>query len=426
MSIINKMLQELDKRHAPITVEHVPAAAAGAVLTQHLRPVQSGRRFSELFWRVMGALILISIGWVAWLMWQLTPRSAVTELAYQSLERARGGAPATAAKPATPALPAAAAVAVLPVPAVAVVPAPAVLPLVPVVAGAPQLPADRAAQQAPQRPAAEPRNPDMLRLATELTTPIPERRFKPVPPPKETPEPEPHQAAAQPRLPVQMPAPSLKSEMALPQPRAAAVAADSGKIDRRANVTPRERAESEYRRAVNLVNQGRMAEGMDGFRAALQADPGYEAPRQTLVALLLEANRVDEAASILREGLATNPANAAFAALLARIMVERGDLAGALALLQKHAPAAGSSAEYHGFAAALYQRLGRHKEAIEEYQTALRLAPSAGVWWVGLAISQQAAERPRDALDSFRRAKATGSLAPDLVTFVDQRLKQLQ
>jgi len=114
-----------------------------------------------------------------------------------------------------------------------------------------------------------------------------------------------------------------------------------------------------------------------------------------------------------------------FAMLLARIMVERGQVPEALAVLQRHASPPDKNPDFHAFAGALYQRLGRHKEAIQQYESALRLAPSAGVWWVGLGISLQAAEQPKEATDAYTRAKSAG-LTPELASFVEQRLKQLQ
>ena len=177
---------------------------------------------------------------------------------------------------------------------------------------------------------------------------------------------------------------------------------------------------------MSFVNQGRIAEGMETFRAALAFDPSYEAARQTQVALLLEAKRMDEAASLLQEGISLNPANAAFVMLLARIMVERNDVGGGLALLQQHAKAAVDNADYHAFAAALYQRLGRHGEAVNEYGAALRVAPASGVWWVGLGISQEAQQRAAKAAESFRRAKETGTLSTELAGFVDRRLKAMR
>jgi MSHA biogenesis protein MshN len=54
------------------------------------------------------------------------------------------------------------------------------------------------------------------------------------------------------------------------------------------------------------------------------------------------------------------------------------------------------------------------------------LAPRAGLWWMGMGISLQADNRSAEALDAFRRAKSAGGLSPDLLAFVDQRMKQLQ
>src|SRR5581483_1893206 len=210
----------------------------------------------------------------------------------------------------------------------------------------------------------------------------------------------------------------LKSQSALvPAP---------GQIDRRASGTARERAAAEFRRAVGLINSGRVAEGLDGLRAALKIDPSYDEVRQTLVALLIEAKRMDEAATVLRAGLALEPSNTGFAVLLARVLVEHNDVAGALGLLQQHAAAGEGDPQYHAFAAALYQRLERHGDAVAEYQAALKLAPNAGVWWLGLGISQQALNRPKEAVQAFQRAKASGTLAPDLAAFTDKRLKLLQ
>jgi len=387
MSLINKMLRDLDKRHAAQDGATAPAGG----LSRHMRPV-SGRTFaSDFFWRTMAVTMLFAVGWVAWLVWQLTPpHPIVTDLAYESA-RARTASPADVASPRSDSAPAREA------------PAPQPPPAAPIPAAGPA----PAQATPPQR--SDKVNVDMLRLATELTTPIPQRSSKASP------------SRSGSRAPVGA-AKAAAAQSALAGDPAAA----PGKIDRRSNTSSHNRAESEFRRALNLVNQGRIAEGMDGLRRTLEIDPRHEAARQTLVALLLETKHVGEAAASLREGLALNSGNTGFAMLLARIMVESNDIPAALIVLQRHAAPVDRNPDFHAFAAALYQRLDRHKEAIEQYQTALGLVPSAGVWWLGLGISFQAVGRPKDALEAFTRAKSAGNLGPDLVAFVDQRLRQLQ
>jgi MSHA biogenesis protein MshN len=390
MSLINRMLRDLDKRRAP---QGDMAGPASAALAEHVYSVPARKLASDFFWRTVAVLILFAVGWVAWLVWQSRPHPVVTEIVLQSLQ---GKAPSLKAVPSPPALSA-----VRGPPAVAAAASSAPKPSPTPLAQARPGPQTRRAK------ADTPRNVDTLQLATELTDPIPKRSAR-----SSSSRSAPRKAARAPQI-------------ASAEP-AGAGDAGPGQIDRRVTTTSRDRAENEFRRAVYLINQGRIAEGMDGFRGALKIDPRHEAARQTLVALLLESERVDDAAGVLRAGLAFNVENTGFAMLLARIMVERNDVPGALTLLQKHAVPPDRNPDFHAFAAALYQRLDRHNEAIEQYQAALRLAPSGGVWWVGLAISYQAVDRPKDALEAFTRAKSAGNLSPELLSFVDQRLKQLQ
>lgn len=397
MSLINKMLQDLDKRHA--------GDGGGKPPTQQLRPVKTVNKDWRRITLEIGAGLIVGAGWAGWVYYQIAPRSVVTELAFRS----RAQSVQVAAVPQIPAAP-----------PPAVVPATAV----PAQAAAPELPpAAATAATAPAQPTnqgTEAATVDMLKLATEIATPFHE---KPV--------------AAKPgsgsgRAAAAAPAPRTLDHGngapgAMAQRKAAPAEQGPGSIDKQVHPsTPAARAENEFRKATELLNRGRVAEAIDGYKLALQQDAGHAAARQALVALLLENRRIEEAQQYLQEGLNLYPDRYAYAILLARIQVDRGDLQGAHDLLSKYAGSAANDAEYHAFDAALLQRLGRHKEAVAGYQAALKLSPRAALWWMGLGISLQADNRDAEALDAFQRAKSAGGLSPALLAFVDQRLKQLQ
>lgn len=191
-------------------------------------------------------------------------------------------------------------------------------------------------------------------------------------------------------------------------------------------VSPQQQAENEFRRAVGLMQQGRVAEAMEGYAQALLIDPAQEAARQAMVGLLIESKQMGEAERHLKEALKVNPKHAGFAMLLSRIQVERRDLGQAVETLEKALPYGQNHSDYRAFLAALLQRQSRHKEAIGHYQEAVRASPASGVWLMGLGISLEAEHRLPEAEDAFRRARNSNSLDPGLSAFVDQRLRQIQ
>ena len=189
-------------------------------------------------------------------------------------------------------------------------------------------------------------------------------------------------------------------------------------------VTPRQRADSDYGKALVLLQEERTTEAAELLNNTLQLDPGNSAARQTQVSMLLGAKRYSEAERSLQDGLRVDRNQITLAMILARLQVEQGDVAAGLKTLQQHLSAGADRAEYQGFLAALLQREGRHREAIEHYQQALRRVPASGVWLTGLGISLQAENRTAEAQDAFGRAQASNSLSPDLKGFVDQQLRQ--
>jgi MSHA biogenesis protein MshN len=199
---------------------------------------------------------------------------------------------------------------------------------------------------------------------------------------------------------------------------AAAPARGQGRIE-----TESQGAENAYRRGLAALQDGRVSEAIAGLQAALRINPRHEAARQTLVGLLIENNRGDEAMTQLQQALSLDPRQPALAMLLARLQIERGK-SGIEALLRTLPYAAGNG-DYHAFLGGALQRQNRFREAAEQYQTALRAMPNNAVWWMGLGIALQGDKRNAEAADAFRQAKALGTLPPDLQGFVERRLQQV-
>ena len=187
-----------------------------------------------------------------------------------------------------------------------------------------------------------------------------------------------------------------------------------------------QRTDNRYREAISLVSQGRLQEAQLMLEEILRAEPRSLSARQALLGIYVENKRYAQAEQLLQEGLQLNLATATQAMSLARIQFERGDQTAALATLEKYAPQALGQGEYHGFHGALLQRAGRHPEATVQFQAALKTHPNQSNWLMGLGISLQAEKRYAEAEHAYLRARAGNALSPDLQAFVEQRLRQVQ
>jgi MSHA biogenesis protein MshN len=190
-------------------------------------------------------------------------------------------------------------------------------------------------------------------------------------------------------------------------------------------ISPRQHAENEYRKANQAAQQGRTDEAIAGYEGVLRLDPLYHEARRALVGVFLNAKRNADAERVLQEGLKRDSRESSFAMLLARLQVERDAIPLALETLQKNLPHAERRPEYQAFVAALLQRQDRHQEAIAHFQIALQLVPGNGVWLMGLGISLQAVQRNEDAREAYRRALGSNSLNPQLQEFVQKKLREL-
>lgn len=356
MSLINRMLQDLEARHAePLEATIFPSKI-------HSVPVE--RRASLRWWALsLGLVMALLVGaWVLWRSWPAKPVSA----------------PPLAITPArNPVL----------------VPSPA-----PIAAAKPV--ANIAS------PASTPAN------ATQATA----VESKPVEPAVVTPQPKAPEAlavTAEPARQVNKPdAPSVPKEaLVIPKPSK--------------DLTAKQRADEIYQKALLSLQQGRLEEGRAGLEEALQLNPANMSARQAMLGVLVESKQYDKAISFLQNGLTLFPQQNGFAMALARLQVERGEASGALQTLERYQVHAQDNAEYRAFKGTLLQRDGRHKEAISEYQAALRMAPQSGVWLIGLAISLEADNQFASARDVYRRAQQT-ALSPELYTYSEQRLAKLQ
>ena len=379
MSLINKMLQDLEARRAP--------GMEGVAVPGQVRPVPPTTKMHPLWWMLM----LILIGTIAVLAWLLLPALKVNE----PLAPPQLAGPLEAAAP------------------------------TPATVHNPVVSKKQLREVAPALPIEPPKVASAITSSNSGAAPAPKAETLPSNPKPISSAP-PIAASEVVASPTQAIPESVALKASKGPDRQPEFMDESGVVKQMRTVTPQQRAENEYRKALGLLQQGRVSEAINALTLALQTDSHHLAARQTLVGLLVEGGRLNEAQQQLQEALKLSPEQSGFAMMLARLQVDKGETTVALETLQRSLPYAAEKADYRAFMAALLQRQERHKEAIAQYEAALKRAPGSGVWLMGLAISLQADKRLAEAQEAYARAAASGNLSADLQAFVEQRSKQLQ
>lgn len=150
-------------------------------------------------------------------------------------------------------------------------------------------------------------------------------------------------------------------------------------------------AEKEYQEAVNLrphdpqllerlseaqLSRGDSEDAKASAQAALAIDPHREAALRTLAAIAINDREYEQALPLLRQLLTQDPHNRTIAVNLGRALVETGDSAGALRLIDPALKAGypDEKGALHALLARVLRRLGRDAEAEQAANEARRLS----------------------------------------------------
>lgn len=190
-------------------------------------------------------------------------------------------------------------------------------------------------------------------------------------------------------------------------------------------LTIEQQAQMAFQDAVKMLGRGDELGAQQKLEKALSIEPAHMRARETLSALLLNTGRVSEAAETLSEGLRLRPASAALAKLYARVLVDQGDNDVAVAVLERARPMVAADPEYYSLLAVLYRGVGKHAQASQVYQQMLQVRPGVAVWWMGLALSEDAMGSSAKALEAYQRAQRSGGLKAEVLKYVQSRIAAL-
>lgn len=138
------------------------------------------------------------------------------------------------------------------------------------------------------------------------------------------------------------------------------------------------------------------------------------------VDLLHEALALAEPASLVGAPSGTNLVVASIARELARMELAEGRVSQVLALLTRLEPLLSDVADIWAIRGNAAQRLGQHPESAAAYLTALKLRPNEPRWMLGAAVSLAAQGQTAAAAELAEKARDGGALTPEVASYLRQ------
>lgn len=363
MSVINKMLRDLDHRQLPPGAAGAPGTAdtlrqqGVASVPLHARQNRRGARWG---WVLLLVLVVAGAAWWQWQQMQI-PASA----------------------PPTP-------------PAAAAAIAPVLAPAPEVVVAPPPPPAPEAVLESVPVPTVAPAQ--ALRMETTLSS-------------NPTPAEQPASVAA-PKVVVASPAKAVASAPAAvaaeppkkspPVPSALVAAAPVAHAADTAGVAQRQQqaARETLAQAQTLWNSG---------------------ARENAIALLQDAVAAAERAAQTNASAANSQTLVSMLRELARMELAEGRASAVWDLLTRQEPLMANQPELWALRANAAQRLGRHQDSVQAYTTALQSRPNEQRWLLGAAVSLAALGQTSAAGEMADKARAVGPVSKEVQVYLRQQ-----
>lgn len=187
----------------------------------------------------------------------------------------------------------------------------------------------------------------------------------------------------------------------------------------------RKQAKQAYKKALEPLQEGNYSKARHDLTEVVHQYPFHLKARETLVKLLLKHNELQQAYQYLKHALDKRPEDVGLVQLKARYYYQQNLLQKALDTLESiDPPELKQHTAYYAFTAALQRQLGNDQVAAQLYKQLLNVAPQRSQWWLGLGLAYEHSGQTNRAHQAYQKALDTGNLNPNLQAYVASKLNQ--
>lgn len=179
-------------------------------------------------------------------------------------------------------------------------------------------------------------------------------------------------------------------------------------------------------RARLALRSGSQIEAIGLLQELLSQQPDDPDTRKHLASALFSSGQPEKAENVLLEGLRQHTDSVTIRGMLARLYFSQTHLRQAFDVLavldvQHH----DIPADVLALRATLAQQLSLHKQAEQDYRALLSKQPDNAQWWLGYGVVNERLQKFSEALASYQKVKELGPLTEDVMVFVDTRVRAL-
>ncbi|MCS6260961.1 tetratricopeptide repeat protein [Shewanella baltica] len=190
-------------------------------------------------------------------------------------------------------------------------------------------------------------------------------------------------------------------------------------------LTPKQLAKKRFTLASEAERDGKLKDAISYYEQTLALEPNMHEARNQLAALHYGQGQLAKASEVLQQGMLLFPQQLDFALLLARVQQAAGQADLALATLA-NIPDTHPLARQKWMAQSdLAQKLGQFSVSEQAYRQLLQKEPQQAKWWMGLAYALDSQQQFPQARQAYRTALGHRGLSAQASAFIEQRLTQL-
>lgn len=191
----------------------------------------------------------------------------------------------------------------------------------------------------------------------------------------------------------------------------------------RTRLSPDELARNKMQQAEQALNANAIEQAENLYEEVLLISPTNRRARKKLAALWFGKKDYQAALNVLSQGIANTDNDSDYRLMKARIYLNQGQVLSAVNVLKVKSNNA--EVEYQALLATSAQQIQQHNVAISAYQMLVKLQPSVGRWWLGLATSLDSNSQFDEATQAYSKALNQGDLSQSAQQFARQRILEL-